>query len=215
MDIIPFINEIKTELTTTLPGRKAQFKMAPYERILQAAVLKRISKPKKSAVLVLLYPKEEKIHIVLILRNTYKGVHSAQVSFPGGKKDKTDLNLKETALREAEEEIGINKKDITIIGELTDLYIPPSGYLVQPYVGYATYTPDFKGDTKEVDTIIEVPLELFLDDSIIGKKKIKVSALNRRISYPFFNVKEHTVWGATAMMISEFREILKNVNPII
>ena len=215
MDLLPFIKAITNEFKNPLPGKKAQFKMAPYERILQAAVLKHISKPKKSAVLILLYPKEEKIHIVLILRNKYKGVHSAQVSFPGGKKDKNDMNLKETALRETEEEVGINKKSITIIGELTDLYIPPSGFLVQPYLGYTTQTPDFKGDPKEVDTIIEAPLELLLDDSIIGSKKIKVSALNRRISYPFFDVQGHTVWGATAMMISEFREILKNIKRII
>lgn len=189
--------------------------MAPYERVLSVAVFKHLSKPKKCAVLVLLYPKNKSINMVLILRNAYKGVHSAQVSFPGGKKDDTDTNLLETALRESEEEVGIDRKEVKIIGELTDLFIPPSGYLVQPYVGYSINTPKFTPNKKEVSTIIEAPLEMIMDDSNIGKKKIEVSTLKRRINYPYFNIMDHTVWGATAMMINELREIIKKAQPNI
>ena len=183
--------------------------MAPYERILQAAAFKMIKKPVKSAVLVLFYEKEDGINLVLILRKKYHGVHSAQVSFPGGKHDPEDEALKLTALRETEEEVGIKKEDIHVIGQLTDLYIPPSNYLVQPFVGYLEQTPEFTPEPKEVEEVIEAPLSLLLDDSIMGKKKIKVSARNLKINYPYFDVKGHTVWGATAMMLSELKEVLQ------
>jgi 8-oxo-dGTP pyrophosphatase MutT (NUDIX family) len=204
-----FTEKLQAQLSKPLPGKKAQFRMAPYERILQAAAFKLIKQPVKSAVLVLFYEKEDRIHLVLILRKKYLGVHSAQVSFPGGKQDPEDQDLEHTALRETEEEVGVKKEDIHIIGPLTDLYIPPSNYLVQPYVGYLKQAPVFKPEPKEVEEVIEAPLTMLMDDAIIGKKKIKVSARNLKIKYPYFDVKGHTVWGATAMMLSELKEVLQ------
>ena len=200
---------LQAQLAKPLPGKKAQFKMAPYERILKAFAFKFVSKPVKSAVLVLFYEKEDGIHVVLILRKKYHGIHSGQVSFPGGKQDQADKDLEYTALRETEEEVGIKKENIRLVGQLTDLYIPPSNYLVQPFVGYLEQAPLFNPDPKEVEEVIEAPLALLMDDGIIGKKKIKVSARNLKIKYPYFDVKGHTVWGATAMMLSELKEIIQ------
>jgi len=205
----PFIEKLQAQLAKPLPGKKAQFKMAPYERILKAFAFKFVSKPIKSAVLALFYEKDNAIYLVLILRKKYHGIHSGQVSFPGGKQDQEDKDLEYTALRETEEEIGIKKEDIRLVGQLTDLYIPPSNYLVQPYVGYLEQAPLFKPEPKEVEEVIEAPLALLMDDGIIGKKKIKVSARNLKIKYPYFDVKGHTVWGATAMMLNELKEIIK------
>jgi 8-oxo-dGTP pyrophosphatase MutT (NUDIX family) len=191
-----------------LPGEEAQYKMAPFERKLKANSYKNQSNPKLSAVLTLLYPRLEKIHTVLILRNSYLGVHSAQVSFPGGKKDETDISLQQTALRETEEEIGISPKEISIIGEITPLYIPPSGYLVHPFAGYTDRLPLFKPDKKEVNKIIEFPLSLLLNNAIVKKKPIKISMGNHIVEYPYFDILGYTVWGATAMMLSEIKELI-------
>ena len=205
-----FVTSLKTALSKPLPGQKAQFKMAPYERILKNLTKKFIwKKPKESAVLCLFYPKNGEPHFALILRNTYKGVHSAQVSFPGGKVDEFDNSLKDTALRETEEEIGVNKSDIEILGKLTEVFIPPSGFQVQPFVGFINAAPNFTPNPDEVSKIIGVPLSILMDESIVGKKKITVSVTKLKINYPYFDILGETVWGATAMMLSELKELIK------
>lgn len=213
-DFCHFIMSLTSHLKQPLPGKAAQFKMAPYERIIQAAIKNftlpfggKASKPKPSAVLILFYQNKNEIYFPLILRNSYNGVHSAQVSFPGGKKE-LDETLMETALRETEEEIGIKRELIMIIGELSQLYIPPSGFLVQPYIGYIKEAPSFSPNPNEVNTLMEVPLKLIMDNTIAGKKKIKVGSNNIKINYPFYSILGQTVWGATAMMLSELKEVL-------
>lgn len=205
-----FITDIRTALRRPLPGTKAQFKMAPYERVLKAFADKIIGKQRKeSAVLCLFYPKNGEVYFTLILRNTYKGVHSAQVGFPGGKTEEVDRSLEETALRETEEEVGVNKQSIKVLGKLTDVFIPPSGYHVYPFVGYTNDAPQFIPDPKEVSKIIETPLRILMDESIVGRKKIAVSAIKIKVNYPFFDIQGETVWGATAMMLSELKELVK------
>ena len=205
-----FISLLRDELKKPLPGNKAQFKMAPYERILKAATIKLNPNPKLSAVLILFYPVSNNICTMLILRNTYKGVHSAQIGFPGGKMEAGDADLEATALREAHEEVGVKPNQVEIIGKLSDLYIPPSGYLVQPYIGYTNDKPNFIRDENEVAQLIEVSADTIMDESIVGKKKIQLGGSKLKIKYPFFDVNGHTVWGATAMMISELKAVIKN-----
>ena len=195
-----------------LPGESAQFKMAPMERL---AELKRIAVEKKSArkagVLALFYPSEaNQTMLALILRKTYKGVHSAQIGFPGGKYENEDHSLKETALRETEEEIGVIRNTVSVLKQLTEVYIPPSNFFVQPYVGITKNTPEFILQEDEVEALVEVPLIHFMDDSIKTYQNLSTSYA-KNIEVPAFMLNNHLVWGATAMMLSEVREMLKEL----
>lgn len=194
-----------------LPGEEAQFAMAPYQRRMRKNALAENPSPRLGAVLALIYPVNEEPYTLLMLRNTYDGVHSAQVSFPGGGKDETDKDLAETALREAEEEVGIQRAGVKIIGKLSRVYIPPSGFLVQPYIGYMEERPRLTPDTKEVSELIETPLRVIIDETTVQTKSIRLSSGLVMHDTPYFNINGHTVWGATAMMLGELKEILKKV----
>jgi 8-oxo-dGTP pyrophosphatase MutT (NUDIX family) len=160
--------------------------------------------------MMLFYPKNNQTHLVLILRNSYKGVHSSQIAFPGGKPELIDVDLKETALRETHEEIGILPNKIEVIRSFTEVYIPPSNYMVHPYLGISREELNFVRQEEEVAGIIELPLVDFLDERIIQNKKMNTSYASN-FEVPGFLVKEHFVWGATAMMLSELKETLKIV----
>jgi 8-oxo-dGTP pyrophosphatase MutT (NUDIX family) len=162
-----------------------------------------------SGVLILFYPVGNKIYTVFILRPTYEGVHSGQVSLPGGKQEPGDLDITETALREASEEIGVDSKEVQIIGKLTDLYIPPSNFLVTPVVGYSLSRPTFRIDPFEVEKIIEAELSLLLYNPTIEQLKITVRD-GMEIEAPAYIMDGNIIWGATAMIISELREIVNS-----
>ena len=193
-----------------LPGEAIQFKMAPVERLKELKEQARLKQnARKAGVMALFYPsKANETHLILILRKTYKGVHSAQVGFPGGKVEKEDNSIEEAALRETEEEVGVPRKVITVLKQLTEIYIPPSNFFVQPFLGVTGNTPTFIPQDEEVEALIEVPLSLFMDDSTLITKKITTSYATN-IDVPAFLLNDHVVWGATAMMLSEVRELLK------
>lgn len=195
-----------------LPGEDFHLKMAPIERLLE---LKRKAREKESAkqaaVLCLFYPSSEgETRFVLILRKTYKGVHSAQIGFPGGKIEVGDRTLEETALRETEEEVGVPVTDVSVLKKLTEIYIPPSNFFVQPYLGTSENTPYFILQEDEVEAVIEVPLTEFLDDSVRVTQTLKTSYA-KQIEVPAFHLQGHVVWGATAMMLNEIREMLNQL----
>ena len=207
-----FENKIVKIAKLKLPGEAAQFKMAPMERLV---ALKKIAIEKetvrKAGVLVLFYPSEAKqTMLALILRKTYKGVHSAQIGFPGGKYENEDTSLKETALRETEEEIGVLRNTVSVLKKLTEVYIPPSNFFVQPYLGITKNTPNFILQEEEVETLIEVPLIHFMDDTIKIHQNLTTSYA-KNIIVPAFLLNNYLVWGATAMMLSEVREMLKEL----
>ncbi len=206
-----FIKSLSQSLQKPLPGKRAQRKMEPYGKALREEAFETDLDPKPSAVLVLLYPYKSRAYTVLMQRNEYEGAHSAQISFPGGRKDKGDASPQHTALREAEEELGIDKSKVKLIGSLSELYIPRSRFLVQPFVGYLEERPVFKPDKNEVQSIIEAPLNLFINESIIKEKIIRVSNTSLKVKAPYFDVNGHVVWGATAAMLSELQEILKGL----
>lgn len=157
------------------------------------------------------YPDADDLtHLVLILRKTYRGVHSNQVGFPGGRLELTDKDLQETALRETEEEVGIPREEIKVIKQLTKLYIPPSDFWVHPYMGYVNKTPQFIPQESEVEKVLEVNLDEFMDSNSIIQKKLSTSYA-REIEVPAFLLSGHVVWGATAMMLSEVKELLNEV----
>lgn len=167
--------------------------------------------PKKAAVLAMFYPGvSELTHFLLILRKKYPGVHSNQVGFPGGQLETQDRSLMETALRETEEEVGARSTEIEIIRPVSELYIPPSNFQVQPYMGLHKSKPSFELQDSEVERLVEVPLTDFLNDRNIITTKMTTSYATN-IDVPAYNLKGYTVWGATAMMLSEIRELLKQV----
>lgn len=208
-----YFNDFKNiiPLITNLPllASNAHLKMAPFERI---DFLKNFnsesSNPKKAAVLCLFYPVNKLMHLVLIVRNSYPGVHSSQISFPGGKVEKSDENLEQTALRETFEEVGVFSDKITIIRPMTQIYIPPSNFLVAPFIGFANTTLSFTPDPKEVVKILEFSVQDLLNDATIIQTKMSTSYATN-IVVPAFKVEDYLVWGATAMMLSEIKELLK------
>jgi 8-oxo-dGTP pyrophosphatase MutT (NUDIX family) len=184
--------------------------MAPQHRASTVEYLKDNPNPKKSCVLILFYPKENIPHVALTLRAEYKGAHSGQVSFPGGKTEETDQSLEYTALRETQEEIGIDLTTIAIVGKLTGLYIPVSGFWVYPFVGVMNHYPLFTLDVQEVKQLIEVPITEIMKDDIISTTRFKIRD-NISIEAPCYTIQGHIVWGATAMILSELREIVRAI----
>jgi 8-oxo-dGTP pyrophosphatase MutT (NUDIX family) len=159
---------------------------------------------KKAGVLILLYPKNDTIYTALIQRPEYDGHHSKQISFPGGKYEKEDKNLIHTALRETEEEIGIPASSIEIITSLSSIYIPPSNFLVAPSVGWINITPEFILEEKEVDEIIEIPINEIIHHEDLKKHRFTVGN-NTSIQAPAFNIQGKLIWGATCLILNEFR----------
>jgi 8-oxo-dGTP pyrophosphatase MutT (NUDIX family) len=211
MNFQDFLKHVPRFLEVELEASDSHFKMAPFERIEFLKNLTLESKsPKIAAVMMLFYPKDSITHLVLIVRNSYKGVHSAQIAFPGGKFETSDENYEKTALRETHEEIGIHPQSIEVIRAFTHLYIPPSNFIVYPYMGVCKNEVTFIPDSSEVAEIIELPLTVFLNDEIIVNTKISTSYAEN-ISIPAFKINNHMVWGATAMMLSELKDMLKKV----
>ncbi len=210
MDFNFFLTHISKLKVLPLGGLQSQFKMAPELRKRYSLKGIEANNPKESAVLALFYPdKDYNTKILLMLRASYNGVHSAQISLPGGKKEKNDTNLQFTALRETEEEIGVLKNDITIIRELTKTYIPPSNFWVTPFIGILEKTPVFKTNN-EVERLIEVSIIDVLDESSLSSKNLTTSYM-QNIDVPCFKLNNYIVWGATAMMLSEIKDLLKLV----
>lgn len=211
MDFQDFLAILPKLVTVPLPANEAHFKMAPIERIhfLENLDTETLN-PKIAAVMMLLYPKNTKTHLVLIVRNSYEGVHSSQISFPGGKYELLDQNFETTALRETQEEIGVHSNKMEIIMPFTSLYIPPSNFMVHPFLGFCNEEIIFVPDPKEVVEIIELPLTTFLNDDLLIHTEMNTSYANT-VFTPAFKINEHIVWGATAMMLSELKEVLKKV----
>ncbi len=206
-DFLKYVTKIKQE---KLLAEEAHLKMVPFERILEVEKINIPSNnPRKAAVMMLIYPKNDKSHLALIVRNTYPGVHSAQIGFPGGKVEIEDESLTHTALRETHEEIGIHPDKIEVIKTFTAVFIPPSNFIVAPFLGISHAELEFIEQEEEVAGIIEFPLLDFMNDKTIVNKIMDTSYGNN-IEVPTFKINEHYVWGATAMMMSELKEVLKS-----
>ncbi|MFN4199383.1 MAG: NUDIX hydrolase [Flavobacterium sp.] len=211
MEFHNFLKYLPKIEKVSLPAMDAHLKMAPIERM---DALKKLNKdhltPKIAAVMMLVYPKNGISHTVLIIRNSYPGVHSSQIAFPGGKTELIDKDLAQTALRETEEEVGVHSSSIEVIRPFTEVYIPPSNFMVTPFLGFTETTPEFILQQEEVAGIIEMPLHELFNDQIVVERKLMTSYAIA-VDVPAFKVKEHIVWGATAMMISELKETFRLV----
>ena len=196
-----FVDQIKAALE--LPNfdvEKAWSTMAVTNRVMKRAPTTQ-GAPRVGSVLLLLYPENNNLHVVLTKRPDSLKDHSGQISFPGGKRD-GDESLGETALRETHEEIGIESADITLLGELHSLYIPPSDFEVNPFVGWCDFRPKYTPNPAEVETILEPTLTHLLTPSTIKTSQREFRGAT--FDVPYYDVDGHWVWGATAIMLSEF-----------
>jgi 8-oxo-dGTP pyrophosphatase MutT (NUDIX family) len=195
--------QLALELKKPLPGVDAQLRMSP-------AVRRPVSVEyplKNAGVLILLYPQGGRIYTVFIKRTEYEGVHSGQVSLPGGMFKEEDGSLLNTALREANEEAGIAISAVTVIGKLTPLHIPVSNVNVYAFVGVTDSRPEFIHDPAEVQYLIEESLDELLNE--VNHKTKTMTLFGNEVIVPYFDIKGNHIWGATAMIISEFSEIAK------
>lgn len=196
-----FVHNLKKALVTELPGKDFQYLMAPSGRLPESS----ISEIQEAGVLLCMYPDGNHINTIFIKRPAYQGHHGGQVSLPGGKRDETDDSLVHTALREAEEEVSLHS--VVVIGSLTPLFIPVSGFYVLPVVGYVNKIPTLIPEPGEVEYIIVASLKEIFVDTNRKCKAMTIQNENRNI--PYYDVKNEHIWGATAMILSELEEILK------
>jgi 8-oxo-dGTP pyrophosphatase MutT (NUDIX family) len=190
-------------LLLPLPGERAQNKMVP-KGIRNFP--QNDNPPSSAAVLLLIFPVNSEPYTVFIKRTEYPGVHSGQISLPGGRIEATDVDLQHTALRETSEELGISSDNIKIIGKLSPLFIPVSRFEVNPYVGYTNYKPDWKPDFNEVTYAIETSIKELSSPQVVKSEIWHIHGNN--LNVPFYHVKNEKIWGATAMIIAEFLEML-------
>ncbi len=205
-----WIDKLRMSMSGDLPGSIAHNQMMSYARAQANEVRASRTDYREGAVLMMLYPHEDRYFTSLIVRPEYDGVHSGQIAFPGGAKEEQDSDLMETALRETEEEVGVHSSAIQIIGALSEIYIPPSNFLVQPYIGILTERPAFLRDEFEVAKILEEPISTFLMPTAVKDVKVKLQT-GMHLDVKAFDVQGHTVWGATAMMLAEFRALMSDV----
>ena len=204
-----FIQRLRNRLAGDLPGEEAQFLMAPMARPRMSEALAMTVQQRQSAVLLYLFPQQGDWRIVLMKRPDYEGAHGGQVSIPGGRLESGEKH-KQAALREFEEETGVSVSSRQLLGNLSELFIPPSNFLVKPFVAYATDRPCFDPDPVEVEEIIELPILTLMSDVTVKRDQVCLSS-GDWVESPYFEVDGHMVWGATAMILSELKEILRDM----
>ena len=205
-----FIESLKRELSLPLPGRSIQYRMAPTGRDSRLSGFPADEKPRQSSVMILLFHNNGEWKFPLILRPEYSGVHSGQMALPGGRGESFDRDRIETAVRETREEIGIDPANIEIIGRLTELEIKASNNNVLPVIGYYSGTPVFSPDPGEVQSIHVVSLEEILNERSVKQTMLTINE-RYNIETPYYDVEGNIVWGATAMILSEFLYIVKRI----
>lgn len=201
-----FVDDLAARLKQPLPGADAQLRMSPRQP--GSRPLARVAPPnvRHAAALILLYEKDNEWHLPLTVRRDDLVHHPGQISLPGGGIDEGEM-AEAASLREAEEEIGVDPASVRILGSLTPLYVIVSGFVVTPFVGVVDRRPEFRPEAREVAEILEVPLTQLTDPARrMWGNRTREGYL---IDFPYIEVGTgHQVWGATAMMLSEFVELL-------
>ena len=202
---------------SNLNSKTSQIKLAPsFRKEFIKLNSNKLLNSKKAAVIAALYEDDNKVRLILILRNTYNGVHSNQIGFPGGRVEDYDKTLFDTAIRETYEEIGVRVQKNELIRELHEIYIPPSNFNVYPFLVILNHPPSFVKDDKEVNEVITIDLESLLNCKITQTQipiPAKLNELNIQndVEVPAFKLAGYNVWGATAMMLSEIRDLINDV----
>ncbi len=203
------LESLEARLQGPKPGLAAQLRMVPDPRPGQKTYEEVQDTCRLAAVLILLYPRRGRLHLVLTLRTSKVDHHRDQVSFPGGEKDGHET-IVEAALREAAEELRVRAADVRVLGELTPLYVPPSNYCIYPVVAAAARRPVFRRAPAEVAEVIDLPLDVLLDP---GSARSEVWRLHGQDTIvPFYAFGGHKIWGATAMILAEFTEIIRGAS---
>ncbi len=210
MLLSPLIQQLQTRLLDPLPGKQAHALMGhgfrgvyPKESPTDARI---------AAVLQLLYPLSDgQAGLVFIRRTSWepRDAHAGQIGFPGGSQEASDASLAVTALREAEEEVGINPAQVQLLGPLTPLYIPVSNFLVHPFLGFAHQRPDFVRQESEVAEILELPIADFLRPDALSTTPMTLSSGLHLPNVPFWDVGNEVIWGATSMLTAELVELIR------
>lgn len=201
-----FSAKLKAALKEELPGLAAHQRMMSYQRMTASEAVKTVPDARQGSVLVPVYPHRGELYTSLMLRPKYHGVHSGQISFPGGKQEGNE-SIRETALRESNEELGIIPERVEILGTLSQVFIPPSKFLVTPYIGVLRERPEFVPHAREVEKVLEVPLSVLLSDKSITTREVTIMSYSTPISVKCFLVEDNIIWGATAMIISELKDL--------
>ncbi len=208
MDFQRFITQLEITITNDLPGEESQQKMrVNYDQSIELPFSEKNSTP--AAVLILLYLEDNEIYFFLTKRTDELENHKGQISLPGGTQEGNE-KLIDTALRETQEEIGINKTSISIIGTITPLFVPVTGFMIYPFIGYSLNKLDPKLDPVEVAEIFSVNIS-----DLLNKENQTIEQRNIRgydLQVPYFKLNDYKVWGATSMILSEFRDLIKSIN---
>ena len=191
------------------PGLRAQLKLSPDPRPGDRVYQEVQDICRRAGVLVLLYPRDERLHVLLTRRTSALLHHRAQISFPGGQQEPGE-DLQATSLREAREEVGITPQNLCLLGELTPLYIPPSNFCIYPTVASAADPPDFCPCAEEVAEVLEVPLDYLADPKSLERETWMIRG--EEVSVPFYRYEDRKIWGATAMVLAELLEILREID---
>lgn len=206
-----FVDLLKHQIKFNLPGEKSHLAMAPVNRPISSLARKESMEYRESAVSVLLVEDEQTWKIILIQRPPYEGTHGGQISFPGGKMDPEDQSDFHTALRECQEEIGVNLHDAIYLGELTPVFIPVSKFNVHAHVFYLANFPVMTADPREVESIFHITCDELLDENRVQTMEIDLPGNQKLKGIPCFEIQSKQIWGATALILNELKQILKEI----
>lgn len=213
MNDAQLIEKMRQALTLPLPGLEIQTLMMSrrFKRLDTNMYVPPSEGVRQAAVMALLFVKNGAWHTALMQRPESNYAHSRQVSFPGGSLEAEDADLAACAKRETEEEFGIPRESIEVLGALSELYIPASGFLVQPYVGYLRQAPTYTPNANEVEEILDIPLAHLLD--LKRRKMTDITLPSGMVlrEVPYYDVHNKIVWGATAMMLSELVYVVEQL----
>ncbi len=205
------ISALRNITTNNLPGEQAHSDLMPVNRPFSSQVKMNAQDFRQSAVAMVLYEDGNELMSLLIQRPFYEGVHSRQIAFPGGKRDPEDPNIEFTARRECMEEVAIPMEDLSLLGRLTDVYIPTSKFIVSPHLFAVDSLPDLIPDEREVDEIIPFNVSRLLEADSINYTDMNFGNGFKQKNVPYFAIEDKIVWGATGMILSEFRTILRQI----
>jgi 8-oxo-dGTP pyrophosphatase MutT (NUDIX family) len=201
---------LRRRLAAPLPGLDAQMRMSPRPRLGAESGID-VNSLRPAAALLLIYPHEDAWHMPLTLRGSNLRHHTGQISLPGGRLDAGE-SVEQAALREAHEEIGVTPVDVDVLGRLTPLPVYVSGHLLHPIVGFAARRPDFNLHSHEVERLIEVPIAVLREPHrVLWEERTRILPPQGVMNVPYFDVLDARVWGATAMVLSEFVAVVDEV----